>query len=355
MGENTPKRKKGARIEVNQLDEKKKKNMLNRVLFGILIVVICVPSAALGSWVWFALMTLLLVCAVYEIMKAPQKKYRWYVWVATYLIVFSYVYWFLLKFNVQDFLQYQKDVQIDPTASFAFSLETHFHHLSISIYGMAFALAIYCLWAILHEDFTWNDVMYFFLMTFLLGVGFQAMLFLRYYPFAIPLEGVDATSSLFRFGESSTFLFYVVITTCLNDVFAYFVGVLFGKHHINPRISPNKTWEGFIGGIVLGGLVGFGFALLMEGVGAPILPGFSVFKNPVALAFLLPLSFTIPLIANLGDFTFSTVKRHFGFKDYGRVLGAHGGILDRLDSLIFTSTYASIFAVFSATNWNFFA
>lgn len=355
MDEQTPKRKERPHIEVNKLDEKKKKSMLNRILVGLGLIVVAVPASVLGGWLWFAFITFFLAWAVYEILKAPQKKYRWYIWVATYAIVFSYVYWFLIKFNGIAYAEYKDRLQIDPTATFTFQLESYFRYLDISVYGMAVAFAVYCLGAILHEDFVWSDVLYFFTMTFFLGLGFQALLFIRYYPFSLPWEGIDKTAGAFRFGGSVVFLFYVVLTTYLNDIFAYFVGVLFGKHPINPRISPNKTWEGFIGGIVLGGVAGLGFALIMDACGYPILPGFAVLGKPQGLIWLLPLSLTIPLVANLGDFAFSTIKRFYGFKDYSHLLGAHGGVLDRVDSLTFTSIYASIFAVFSAAGWNFFA
>ena len=331
--------------------------MGNRILVALILFIIAVPCLVIGGWAWFAFVTLVLGVAVYEIMKAPQKKFKWYIWLATYVLVFLYVYWFLIKFNVQSYLYHLHAIQNGQSSSWTFQLEGHFQYLAISTYCLASSFAIYALCAVLHDEFTWHDVIYFFTMTFVVGMGFQALLFVRFYPFAIghAWEGiVDTTSNGFRYWGSLVFVIYVVATTFLNDSFAYFVGMLFGKHRVNPRISPNKTWEGFIGGIVLGGISGLGFALIAEACGSPILPGLAVFSHPESWWLLILLSFTIPVIGNLGDFTFSMIKRFYGFKDYSHVLGAHGGVLDRVDSLTFTSIYASVFAVMSAAGWNIF-
>lgn len=346
------------RIEVNKLDEKKKKSLANRLIVAAILMVVAIPCVIIGGWAWFAFITFFLGIAVYEIMKAPQKKYRWYIWIATYLFVSLYVYWFLVKFNVQSYIVHLRKIADGLESTWSFQLEGNFQYLAVSTYTLAAAFASYALCAVLHDEFTWHDVAYFFTMTFVVGMGFQALLFTRYYPYAITpaWAGIaDTSSPTFRYWGSITFFIYVVATTFLNDTFAYFVGMLFGKHHMNPRISPNKTWEGFIGGIVLGGITGMGFALIVEACGFPILPGLRVFSNPSAWWLLLILSLTTPLVGNIGDFTFSMIKRFYGFKDYSHVLGAHGGVLDRVDSLTFTSIYASMFAVLSAAGWNIFS
>jgi phosphatidate cytidylyltransferase len=63
----------------------------------------------------------------------------------------------------------------------------------------------------------------------------------------------------------------------------------------------------------------------------------------------------LPLVANIGDFSMSLIKRHFGFKDYGKLLGAHGGVLDRVDSLMFSCAFASVLVVIFENGWRFFA
>lgn len=115
---------------------------------------------------------------------------------------------------------------------------------------------------------------------------------------------------------------FILICTQLNDVCQFIWGKLFGKHKIIPNVSPNKTWEGFIGGIVSLCLI-------------------ATFIAPL----LTPLTQTQGLIAGLiisffgffGDLVLSCVKRDLEIKDCGSLLPGHGGILDRLDSLTFTA------------------
>ena len=110
-----------------------------------------------------------------------------------------------------------------------------------------------------------------------------------------------------------------VFLTAANDIGGYAAGVIFGRHPIAPSISPKKSWEGLAGSLVLQILVGIGsFVILLD---APAWQG--------ALAGIV-LCFT----ATAGDFAESAVKRDLGIKDMGKLLPGHGGVMDRLDSLI---------------------
>ena len=111
---------------------------------------------------------------------------------------------------------------------------------------------------------------------------------------------------------------------------------------MNERISPKKTWEGFIGGVVFSIIVSTVFALICALAGKPILPIFDVSR----LYFVIVISILIPLISDVGDFVFSSVKRTFGVKDFSNLLPGHGGILDRIDSLIFASALVSCLIIF---------
>ena len=116
------------------------------------------------------------------------------------------------------------------------------------------------------------------------------------------------------------YLWTIVFATYGSDTGAYFVGRAIGKHKMNPRISPKKSWEGFVGGIV------FGFILSLA-------VSFSYISNlnPVLNTFLCLLC---PVTAELGDLCFSAIKRHFKVKDFSNLLPGHGGVLDRVDSLL---------------------
>ena len=115
---------------------------------------------------------------------------------------------------------------------------------------------------------------------------------------------------------------YILYLTILNDFMQYVFGKTFGKHAITPKVSPHKTWEGFIGGVVSTGLVSMWMAPYLTPLSAP--EGFIVGLGLAVCGFL-------------GDIVMSSLKRDLGIKDTGTILPGHGGILDRVDSLIFTA------------------
>ena len=117
-----------------------------------------------------------------------------------------------------------------------------------------------------------------------------------------------------------SFFFLVIMG---SDTGAYYVGKAFGKHKLAPKVSPGKTWEGVIGGLLSG--------LLMAA-----LSHFWFFRDlPLRLA--LPLAAILTTLGILGDLTESALKRGAGAKDAAKILPGHGGLLDRLDSLLFNA------------------
>src|SRR5215211_6700514 len=113
----------------------------------------------------------------------------------------------------------------------------------------------------------------------------------------------------------------VLVATFVADTSAYAVGRLIGRHPLAPDLSPNKTIEGMIGGFI-GGTMGFWFAGLYQ----DWLPGFDALAMGMVIAILAP----------MGDLFESLIKRDLGVKDSGNVFGPHGGLLDRLDAVLFT-------------------
>lgn len=117
-------------------------------------------------------------------------------------------------------------------------------------------------------------------------------------------------------------VFLLLFATEANDVLQYVCGKLFGRRKILPKVSPNKTWEGFLGGWALTGLL---IAFL-----APLF-------TPLALGPSVLLAVLLPLAGFAGDVTMSAVKRDLGVKDTSGFIPGHGGVLDRVDSLTFTA------------------
>lgn len=122
---------------------------------------------------------------------------------------------------------------------------------------------------------------------------------------------------------------FVATTTWISDTAALFMGKLLGKNKLAPSISPNKTWEGSAGGIVVSLLTG---GVLIAVLKMPIIPG-------LGLAALCAVS------GQLGDLCESAMKRDLGLKDFGDMLPGMGGVLDRIDSILFAAPLAYYFIV----------
>jgi len=118
-----------------------------------------------------------------------------------------------------------------------------------------------------------------------------------------------------------------IIVTFLTDSGAYFTGVAIGKHKAFPKISPNKTVEGYIGGFITGivGMLIYGFVID------------AATAHVVNYQILIIYGFVGAVITEAGDLVFSYIKRKCNVKDYGNIIPGHGGVLDRFDSMIFTA------------------
>lgn len=169
-----------------------------------------------------------------------------------------------------------------------------------------------------------------------IGLPFAHLILLRFLDDesqAMPLDsvtstGLSAISNAFEslmalnFDAGSAMIWLLFICTWSSDTFAYFVGVAIGSHKLASSISPKKTVEGFIGG-VLGTMA------------MAVLIGHVCFAFPfVEMAVL---GFILAIVATLGDLVESVIKRFAGVKDSGILLPGHGGMLDRFDSILFTA------------------
>ncbi len=125
--------------------------------------------------------------------------------------------------------------------------------------------------------------------------------------------------------EHGLYLFLLVfIAAWITDTFAYFTGVFVGKHKLIPRISPKKTVEGSVGGIV--------FCVIAFTVYGIILN--RCFGVDVNFPVLIAVGFAMSIISQIGDLVASAIKRSYGIKDYSNLFPGHGGILDRFDSIM---------------------
>jgi phosphatidate cytidylyltransferase len=128
-------------------------------------------------------------------------------------------------------------------------------------------------------------------------------------------------------------VFYALFTTFTSDTFSFFIGHKWGKHQLASTISPSKTWEGAIAGIISA----TAFSLLF----IPLTP-FSLYFS-YGQAMLLGLM--VSIFGQLGDLIESLFKRNMGVKESGKLVPGHGGILDRTDSIIFASVFVYYYAI----------
>lgn len=245
--------------------------MKTRILTSILIVAVVLFPIAWGGWWLEALGVAIVLCGSYEWLHALPGWAKWG-WPVWFLAVL-----FILAVPVV-WLYFPK---------FIFAL------LGCGLI-LFWALPIFC------ETFEEQDSMAVITFLVIMSIAFLCMQILCF--------------------RENRYLWTLCFATYGSDTGAYFSGRFLGKHKMIERISPKKTWEGFFGGWAIGFLLSWGLSFL-----------YGSHLNP---ALNLAICILAPVFAELGDLCFSTFKRAFHKKDFSSVLPGHGGILDRVDSLL---------------------
>ncbi len=184
------------------------------------------------------------------------------------------------------------------------------------------ALVIMLLTVLNHDNFDVLSAVISLAGVFYIGLSFVHLVMLRF-------VGGDTviSTSLGDFQTGCAMVWIALIGTWASDTFAYFAGCFLGKHKLCEKISPKKTIEGFIGGLL-------GTTASVAGLG--VFFGLDVVMMAV-------LGFFICVVATLGDLVESVVKRYTGIKDSGNIIPGHGGIWDRFDSVIYTVPFVYYF------------
>lgn len=338
---------------MERLTKKAEHDMTVRVFTGIGLVLTLGPAFVLGGWYLIAASLLLVGAATHELLSAPGKKrYTPFIWGWTYLGMYSLVYWSFLK---------EDGIRTHLFQGNFFSVD----QMYVSVFAIViYLVGLFC-FSYFNASFRLEDIFYLFTMVFIVSLGFYSILYLRFLPTAF-LNASNPADVSFRSNwnvASSLLLLFVVLGVCASDVGAYFFGVFFGKHLMNPRVSPHKTWEGFAGGTItsiaatlsIASLAEFGFGYpLISSMEAAPRDGLSfVSQGGLGAFYIVLLSLLIPVMDNIGGFIFSAVKRHFSVKDWGFVLPGHGGIIDRFDSTFVTGAIAAILVSFITNGWRF--
>lgn len=245
--------------------------MKKRVISAIVVLAIFIPIIILGGIYFKIAGTFVAVLGMREFLNLPHKNKR-----PKYVDVIIYALTILLVF-----MDSKREI---------------YYFLTLLLPSLA---VIYC-----NDNKKYNADEAFKLigMTLFIGSIFHRMLIIR-----------DTNIWL---------LVYLFSITMLTDTYAQLGGILIGKHKMAPKISPNKTWEGAISGAVLGTLC------------ASVIYYITI-NSEVNILGLIVITFFLSCIGQLGDLFFSAVKRNHNIKDFSNIMPGHGGVLDRLDSIIF--------------------
>ena len=322
------------------LDEKKKKNsIMTRVITAIVMIAFALPVVLLGDWFLFIFVCSALLVAIWEIIKCGRIRYTIFMYAVTYISSMFLMIMPLLRGLI--------------TTNHGDRLFNYFIDINFSPLMVFIVIFFLFITVIADKNFTVREACFIFTMIFIIVFGMQSALYIRYIPCLVLQQNGPPSTTYFNIQDnfySAFLLLWVVMSGVLSDTGGYIFGMLFGQTKMNERISPKKTWEGFIGGTVfsfiLCTLVGLLIPAFTQGR-ISLLPGVLDLDHWYNI---LILSLILPPTSVVGDFVFSSIKRFNGIKDYGNIFPGHGGVLDRIDSLIFTcmtaATYIYIWMIF---------
>ena len=250
--------------------------MIKRVISWIIMVVVAIPIIFAGGEIYNIVIALIALLATNELIKVRKKKkdIPFIMQLLTYFFVLM-----LLGLNLNNT---------------AFDINLN--------YFIALVLTFFLPLVFYHESkkYQFNDALY--LIGTILLVGVAASLFI-----------------LFR-NMRMAYIVYVLLISVATDTFAY-AGIFIGKHKLTP-ISPKKSWEGTIYGTFMATVIASLFYV-------------NVIDSNINLLTLVSVTLFISIISQFGDLIFSVIKREYKIKDYGNLIPGHGGVLDRIDSVIF--------------------
>ena len=147
---------------------------------------------------------------------------------------------------------------------------------------------------------------------------------------------LSALSYLSMLENGVYYLLVIVLASFGTDTVAYLAGSLFGRHKLAPHLSPKKSVEGFVCGVLASALLCWGFGGLLG----------AVYGLPVRYPEIALLGLLAGIVAQFGDLCMSLLKRNYGIKDYGTLLPGHGGVLDRFDSMLFVAPFVYVYVSF---------
>ena len=252
--------------------------MKERVLSSVALLAILIPCIIVGGIPFAVLVAFAGLLSLYEVIKVIKSKSN----IPLYIEIINYI--ILAFFILNNF--------------YGGSVYSVIDYKLVSILVLANLIPL----VIINnkEKYSLNTAFLLIGVILFLGVSFNLAVILR--------------------SSGMASIIYIFLITICNDSFAYITGRLIGKHHFT-SISPKKTIEGCVGGAVMGTLI-------------PTIFYCAIF-NPGNVFIVLLFTLLISMTSQVGDLVFSYIKREYGVKDFSNLIPGHGGIVDRLDSIIF--------------------
>lgn len=262
--------------------------MTVRVISAIVMIAIFIPFLIIGNVPFSILMSVLALFGLYELLKVRENKKKF----PLLLKIFAYIIVFIFAMYNSDsaVLKYHVDYRVVAAIIFLFTTPMVFINDT--------------------EKYNLSDALYLIGSLLFVGLSFNLMITTR--------------------GFDLYYIIYLFLITTITDTFALITGMLVGRHKLCPKISPKKTVEGLIGGVIMGTFVA-------------VLFYYTVISSTIPLLYLVLITIVLSLVGQLGDLVFSSIKRYYDVKDFSNIIPGHGGILDRFDSLIFVTLAFIIF------------
>lgn len=254
--------------------------MKTRIISAIVMCAIVIPIIFIGGLPFKVLGVVLAIASMYEIIKAREgnSKIPFSIRIVSYILIASFVF----------------------LGTDVYSVRYEFiYKILIAVFLLYFIPVVFINNT---KIYSITDALYVLGATIFLGVSFNSFILIS--------------------NTGTEYVIYLLLITVITDTFAYFTGYFIGEHKLCEKISPKKTIEGAIGGSLLGTIIPSLFYLYI------INPD----KN---ILLVVGITFVLSVVGQIGDLFFSSVKRHYGIKDFSNLIPGHGGILDRMDSIIF--------------------
>ncbi|MEG2457709.1 MAG: phosphatidate cytidylyltransferase [Bacilli bacterium] len=250
--------------------------MKKRIISGLIALIIVIPLIIVGGIPYYIGVCVLAVLAFRELMGLKEKE-KDIPKVIKFLSVLSLVL-LIISNSMYEYLDYR-------VITFIIFL----HLLPLVMYSKS-------------KLYNISDALFSIGTLFFLGLAFSYLITIRIYD-------ID-------------YLIILILVSLLTDTFSFITGSLIGKHKLCKSISPNKTWEGFIGGVLFSTFICTCFYV-------------TAFDYSSNIIVLIAVVSALSIISQLGDLVCSCIKRYYKVKDFSNIMPGHGGIIDRLDSILF--------------------